>query len=73
MLPTASHCIKRKLFALMGLTLCIIVIHGEEPEMSEEIDVPPIPIWTPTVTVTTGGGYKDNLLLSHVAWNRAPS
>jgi len=56
----------------MGLTLCIIVIHGEEPEMSEEIDVPPIPIWTPTVTVTTGGGYKDNLLLSHVGRESSP-
>jgi hypothetical protein len=32
---------------------------------AQEIDVPPVPRWHPSVAVTTGAGYKDNVLLSH--------
>ena len=50
--------IKRKpLLAAAGVALFIAVSRAEEP------DIPPLPLWHPSFTVTTGAGYKDNTTL----------
>ena len=54
--------VRRALRALAVLAFSMVVIRAQEFDVA-----PPIPLWHRSVTLITGAGYKDNLLLSHSA------